>query len=444
MKYKASIIIRTFNEEDWIGHCLKAIRKQKFKEYEIIIVDNHSSDNTIKIAKTFDVNKIIKIKKFVPGKSLNLGSKIAKGEFLIYLSAHCIPEKDTWLGSLILNFKNPKVAAVYGKQSPIKFSDAEDIRDLYITFGNERIIQKKGSFFHNANSAIRKSIWKKVNFSNKLTNIEDRDWSKKIIDLKYWIIYEPKSNVFHYHGIHHGSNKDRLKKTIDVIEKIESKNFLTIPETLRPENIKLLIILNFTNYKKNDLCDTAFNKLYNQIKDLKLNKKIIFVKPNSFSLKSIPTEFKVIKKSKKLSLVNILKKSVKKSVNSSFYSDYVLYLNGDYLFRPDNLIKDVINQICSTGYEAIIPTYKDFNTNFIYDKISMSYKIYGKELNNRSQKKPFFSSIYGLGSIVKTKIASQGLLISEDKNGLYNIKNKIQSLRITDIDSKSFKNFRKI
>ena len=185
MKYKASIIIRTFNEEDWIGHCLKAIRKQKFKEYEIIIVDNHSSDNTIKIAKTFDVNKIIKIKKFVPGKSLNLGSKIAKGEFLIYLSAHCIPEKDTWLGSLILNFKNPKVAAVYGKQSPIKFSDAEDIRDLYITFGNERIIQKKGSFFHNANSAIRKSIWKKVNFSDKLTNIEDRDWSKKIIDLKY-------------------------------------------------------------------------------------------------------------------------------------------------------------------------------------------------------------------------------------------------------------------
>ena len=150
----------------------------------------------------------------------------------------------------------------------------------------------------------------------------------------------------------------------------------------------------------------------------------------------------MIKKSKKLSLVNILKKSVKKSVKSSFYTDYVLYLNGDYLFRPDNLIKDVINQICSTGYDAIIPTYKDFNTNFIYDKISMSYKIYGKELNNRSQKKPFFSSIYGLGSIVKTKIASRGLLISDNKNGLYNIKNKIQSLRIADIDNKSFKNLK--
>ena len=69
----------------------------------------------------------------------------------------------------------------------------------------------------------------------------------------------------------------------------------------------------------------------------------------------------------------------------------------------------------------------------------MTYKIYGKELKNRSQKKPFYSSLYGLGSIVKTKIASKGFLISEDKNGLYNIKNKIQSLRITDIDNKDLK-----
>ena len=112
MKYKASIIIRTFNEEDWIGHCLSAIKKQNFKNYEIIIVDNYSKDNTIKIAKSFNVKKIIKIKKFIPGKALNLGSKAAKGEFLVYISAHCIPEKNTWLGSLISNFKNSKVQKI--------------------------------------------------------------------------------------------------------------------------------------------------------------------------------------------------------------------------------------------------------------------------------------------------------------------------------------------
>ena len=123
----------------------------------------------------------------------------------------------------------------------------------------------------------------------------------------------------------------------------------------------------------------------------------------------------------------------------SFFSDYVLYLNGDYLFRPENLINDIIIQICSSGFDAIIPSYKNFNTNFIFDKDSMTYKIFGKELKNRSEKEPFFSSLYGLGSIVKTKIASQGLLVSEKKNGLYNIRSKIQSLRITDIDQKILK-----
>ena len=54
MKVTASIIIRTYNEEDWIGHCLTSIQNQKFKNYEIIIVDNFSKDNTVKIAKSFN------------------------------------------------------------------------------------------------------------------------------------------------------------------------------------------------------------------------------------------------------------------------------------------------------------------------------------------------------------------------------------------------------
>ena len=93
MKYKASIIIRTFNEEDWIAHCLLAIKKQKLKDYEIIIIDNHSTDNTIKIAKTFNVNKILKIKKFIPGKALNMGSKGDHLKFVNFDASFCSFQK---------------------------------------------------------------------------------------------------------------------------------------------------------------------------------------------------------------------------------------------------------------------------------------------------------------------------------------------------------------
>ena len=66
-----SIIIRTKNEEDWIKPCLQSIRNQNFKNpYEIILVDNNSKDATLKIAKEYKVERIVKINKFFPWRLL--------------------------------------------------------------------------------------------------------------------------------------------------------------------------------------------------------------------------------------------------------------------------------------------------------------------------------------------------------------------------------------
>ena len=57
-------------------------------------------------------NSYIKIKKFFPGKAINLGFKQAKGKYLICLSAHCIPENEYWLKNLVKGFKNKKIAGI--------------------------------------------------------------------------------------------------------------------------------------------------------------------------------------------------------------------------------------------------------------------------------------------------------------------------------------------
>ena len=54
MSKKCSIIIRTKNEERWINSCLSAVYEQTYKNIEVIIVDNNSSDRTIDNAKIFD------------------------------------------------------------------------------------------------------------------------------------------------------------------------------------------------------------------------------------------------------------------------------------------------------------------------------------------------------------------------------------------------------
>ena len=131
-----SIIIRTKNEERWISSCIKAINSQSYKNFEIIIVDNSSKDKTVSKAKKLGVKKIVKIKKYLPGKSLNLGIENSKGDYIVCLSAHCIPKSTSWLKSLVSALKNnPNVAGAYGRQQPMKFSSDADKRDLFLVFG---------------------------------------------------------------------------------------------------------------------------------------------------------------------------------------------------------------------------------------------------------------------------------------------------------------------
>ena len=102
---KVSLIIRTKNEARWIKHCILEINRQDYKNFEIIIVDNNSTDGTIDIIKQYNT-KIIKIDNYLPGYALNEGIRNSSGEFIVMLSGHCIPATKNWLSKLILNFEN--------------------------------------------------------------------------------------------------------------------------------------------------------------------------------------------------------------------------------------------------------------------------------------------------------------------------------------------------
>ena len=139
---KISVIIRTFNEERWIAHCLEAIFTQDFENFEVIIVDNCSSDHTVNVAKRFPVKTIVSIDKFLPGKAINDGIRVSTGDYIVCISAHCVPKDRRWLKNLHANFKdNQKLAGVYGRQLPLPYTSDEDKRDLLITFGQDKKVQ---------------------------------------------------------------------------------------------------------------------------------------------------------------------------------------------------------------------------------------------------------------------------------------------------------------
>ena len=139
---------------------------------------------------------------------------------IVLLSAHCIPTDELHIQDLV-NFDDPSVAGVYGRQLPLTYSDDGDIRDLLITFGQDRRVQVKDCFFHNANSAIRRDIWEKIPFDPSVTNIEDRIWAGEVIKAGYKLIYEPEAAVFHYHGIHQTQSPTRAASTVKVLRAMD-------------------------------------------------------------------------------------------------------------------------------------------------------------------------------------------------------------------------------
>jgi len=220
---KVSIIIRTKNEEKWIGLCLKAIKAQTHKNHEVILVDNKSSDKTVEKAKSFGV-KLIEIDEFIPGKAINDGIRSSDGKYIACISGHCIPTNDDWLANLVSVIEDKEIGGVYGRQEPMSFTNPLDKRDLLTVFGLDKKIQVRDCFFHNANSAFRREVWEKIPFCEKATNIEDRIWGKEIISLGYKIAYEPDASVFHWHGINHALDEVRAKKIVRILDDIYEPN----------------------------------------------------------------------------------------------------------------------------------------------------------------------------------------------------------------------------
>jgi len=90
MKPFFSIIIPTLNEEKFLNHTLLDIVKQKYKDFEVIIVDALSSDNTKEIAQRY--NNVIALRWMSSDKrnvayQRNLGARLATGNYIFFLDA---------------------------------------------------------------------------------------------------------------------------------------------------------------------------------------------------------------------------------------------------------------------------------------------------------------------------------------------------------------------
>ncbi|MEN8264823.1 MAG: glycosyltransferase [Nitrospirota bacterium] len=198
-----SILIRAKNEDKHIGQTLSVLFSQTYMKFEVLIVDSGSTDRTLEIAREYPV-KIYEIKPedFTYGYSLNYGFERAEGDFVVNLSAHALPSSNDWLSTLIDNFNDDRVAAVMSNNLPNPDCNPFDRRGLLKKYAipKQQISGGPPYIFANYSSAVRKSVWEKVHYSETLSYAEDHDWALRVEALGYKIIYEPDAKTYHSHN----------------------------------------------------------------------------------------------------------------------------------------------------------------------------------------------------------------------------------------------------
>jgi len=107
-----SVVIPAFNEEKFLPNTLKSLREQDYKNFEIIVVDNNSTDKTAEIAKSFGV-KVILEKNKGAGAARQTGFLAAQGEIIATTDADTILPKN-WLSEIIKRFQEDENLSAFG------------------------------------------------------------------------------------------------------------------------------------------------------------------------------------------------------------------------------------------------------------------------------------------------------------------------------------------
>ena len=172
-----SIIIPTYNEEDYLPVLLDSIKEQNFDDYEVIVADANSKDRTREIAEEYGC---IVVDGGLPAVGRNNGAKVAKGDILLFLDSD-LKLTDDYLRDVIYEFKMERLGIAITRMKPLS-NKVED--KLFHDFANYFMISVEKIKPHGAGCygiIAKRSLHEECNgFDESLTFGEDTDYIERL------------------------------------------------------------------------------------------------------------------------------------------------------------------------------------------------------------------------------------------------------------------------
>ncbi len=182
---KVSIIIPVYNEEKYVKKCVESLVEQKYPDFEIIVVDDGSTDKTTEILNDFANQKkilLLKQKHLGPGCARNLGASFAKGEILVFVDADMIFD-EAFLLNLIKPIIEGKCKGTFSKEEYIANWDKKIAKFWQYNRGiySKNMVEKKYDLEAPVFRAILKNEFEKVGgYDQDIGYTDDWSLSKKL------------------------------------------------------------------------------------------------------------------------------------------------------------------------------------------------------------------------------------------------------------------------
>lgn len=126
---KYSIIVPNYNKGEYIEECLTSILNQTYKNYEVIVIDDGSTDNSLEIINKYDV-KLLQTNRLMAGGARNLGLKHAKGEYIIFLDSDDYLASNNVLEGLTNNLKGEDLIFLnYSKNNFGEITEVNQVKE---------------------------------------------------------------------------------------------------------------------------------------------------------------------------------------------------------------------------------------------------------------------------------------------------------------------------
>jgi rhamnosyltransferase len=197
-----SIIIRSFNEGWALCQTLPALHAQDWRHWELIVIDSGSTDGSVDLIRRAAPRHFVQIRpeEYNPARVMNLGMKLAASGAAIFLNADATPQGPGWLRPLAEALREPRTAAVFGRQIPRPDCQAVFAHDYIRCFGADRDAARWEHFFSMVSSGLRKDVWERRGFLENMQYSEDDEYTRWCRAEGWQVVYCPGSVVMHSHN----------------------------------------------------------------------------------------------------------------------------------------------------------------------------------------------------------------------------------------------------